>query len=302
MKACHANFSPVFSIFSDKSKIFDMLINASSDMAPAFDFLDDAGHSHKLWRITDAETQKQVSDGFNKRRLFIADGHHRYETALNYRQWLHNQKPGHTPDHPSNFIMMYLCPVQDQGLIILPAHRLLSDIPRPVRSDFLHKAKAYFDIRPFPVEPVKTDPMLATLREAMTPHPGQHKIGLFMKNHPDFMILSLKPGIMAQFFENTIVSPLRELDVTVLTRLILIHLLGFTDEMLDSEHKINFTSKDSDAVTAVINGTYDMAFILNPTTNDQVRKIAEQGLTMPRKSTYYYPKAVTGMIMNTVLE
>jgi uncharacterized protein (DUF1015 family) len=302
MKACHANFSPVFSIFSDKSDVFGMLTTASSGMAPVFDFLDDAGHRHKLWRIFDAEIQKMVSDGFKERRLFIADGHHRYETAMNYKQWIYDRQPELPANHPCNFIMMYLCPVQDQGLIILPAHRLLSDIPRPIRSDFLHKTKAYFDIRTFPVDSSEKDKMVATLRNDMKAHPGQHKIGLFIKNYPEFLILSLKSGIMAQFFEKTIEAPLRELDVTVLTRLILIHLLGFTDEMLDSEQKINFTSSDRDAVAAVLNGTYDIAFILNPTTNDQVRKIAEQGLTMPRKSTYYYPKAITGLVMNTLLE
>jgi uncharacterized protein (DUF1015 family) len=279
-----------------------MLIKVSSGISPVFDFSDDSGHRHKLWRIDDPKILKRVSDGFKERRLFIADGHHRYETALNYRQWRYQQEPELPPEHPSNYIMMYLCPVQDPGLIILPAHRLLADIPRPVRSDFLHKTKAYFNIRTFPVDVDETDKMLETLRDAMKPRPGENKIGLIIKDHPEILILSLKPGIMTQFFEKTIDAPLRELDVTVLTRLILIHLLGFTEEMLDSEERISFTSRDRDAVTAVIKGPCDMAFILNPTTNDQVRKIAEQGLTMPRKSTYYYPKAITGMVMNTLME
>jgi uncharacterized protein (DUF1015 family) len=271
-------------------------------MPPVLDFLDDAGHRHKLWRINDPEIQKKISEGFRERRLFIADGHHRYETALNYRQWQYQQQPNLPQDHPCNFIMMYLCPVQDQGLIILPAHRLLSDVPRPVRSDFLHKAKAYFDIRTFQIDPGELDKTIETLQNSMANRPGEHKIGLFIKDHPKFLILSLKTGIMAQFFGKAIEAPLLDLDVTILTRLILIHLLGITDEMLDSEQKINFTSRDSDAAAAVISGLYDIAFILNPTTNDQVRAIAEQGLTMPRKSTYYYPKAITGMVINTLTE
>jgi uncharacterized protein (DUF1015 family) len=300
IKSCHANFSPVFSIFSDKSSIFEMLIAACSGMAPVYDFLDDAGHRHKLWRVGDPEIQKKVSDGLNQRRLFIADGHHRYETALNYQKWRYEQEPDLSKEHPCNFIMMYLCPVQDPGLIILPAHRLLSDIPRPVRNDFLHKAKAYFEIRSFPAEPGAMGAIPAALREAMAPGPGQHKIGLVMKDHPEFLILSLKPGIMTQFFNKTIDASLRDLDVTVLTRLVLMHLLGLTEEALDSEEKINFVSNDADAVAAVFKGPYDMAFILNPTTNDQVREIAERGLTMPRKSTYYYPKAITGMVVNAI--
>jgi len=302
MKACHANLSPIFSVFPDKSNIFPTVIKAVSNVPPVFEFTDDAGHRHKLWRIMDTKIQKKVSGDLKETRLFIADGHHRYETALNYREWLSQQQQGLPLDHPSNFIMMYLCSVADHELIILPAHRLLLDIPESVRNEFLHKADAYFDIERFPFNSQNPETMMATLRKHMAPSPDQHRIGVFIKGHPDFMVLALKPGIMDQFFEKTIEGPLRDLDVTVLTRLILIHLLGFTDEILDSEKKISFTSKLKDAVLSVADGPYDMAFILNPTTNEQVMKIAEQGLIMPRKSTYFYPKAVTGMVMNLLAD
>ena len=105
---------------------------------------------------------------------------------------------------------------------------------------------------------------------------------------------------MDTIFKNEIKRPLRELDVIILTRLIFVKILGFDDNMLDNEKLINFTSKDVDAVTAITTGTHDMAFILNPTTNDQVRRIAEKGLIMPRKSTYYFPKAISGQVMNSL--
>lgn len=300
MKSCHANFSPVFSIFSDKSNLFDVLTTAVANMPPMLDFKDDAGHCHKLWRITDGHTHQKVSEGFKERRLFIADGHHRYETALNYRQWINQKHPGLSSHHPSNYMMMYLCSIQDPGLIILPAHRLLSDILKPMRNDFLKKAADYFIIQSFLFSPDNPEKTSGMLKEAMKAEPDEHKIGVLIKDSPDFRVLTLKQGIMDRLFSKTIEAPLRELDVTVLTRLILVHILEFNDETLDSEQVINFASRDKDAVSAIGNGLYDMAFILNPTTNEQVRKIAEKGLTMPRKSTYYYPKAVTGMVMSTL--
>ncbi len=301
MKACHANFSPVFSIFSDKSKIFESLIPLTSDLCPCIDFADDAGHRHRMWRLADPQTAKKITEGFKSRKLFIADGHHRYETALNYKRWFYEQNPNTPSTHLCNYIMMYLCPMEDPGLIILPAHRLISDVPLSIRKNFLHTAEAYFELQHLKISS-DMNALMDALRKSMNTKAGQHKIGVMIKDWPEAVILSLKPGVMHRLFENSIEAPLLDLDVTVLTRLIFMHLLNFTENMLDSEEKINFTSNAFEAVIFVRERKYDMAFILNPTTNDQVRRIAEHGLTMPRKSTYYYPKVITGLVMNTLKE
>ncbi|MBW1759394.1 MAG: DUF1015 domain-containing protein, partial [Deltaproteobacteria bacterium] len=120
MKLCKANFSQIFSLYSDQSGILNSLKDAVADTQPDIDFVDDKGERHKLWRITDAAVHQHVSDAMKEKRLFIADGHHRYETALNYRDWVAKNNPDFNADHPANYIMMYLCSMEDPGLIVFP--------------------------------------------------------------------------------------------------------------------------------------------------------------------------------------
>jgi uncharacterized protein (DUF1015 family) len=300
IKACRANFSQIFSIFSDQTNILGLLTGYVNNMTPVFDFADDAGHRHRLWRIIDASIIQKVSDAFKNKKLFIADGHHRYETALNYRRWLIENNPDFPSDHPANYTMMYLCSIQDPGLIILPTHRLLTAIPKKTRTDFLEKATAFFDIKKYALDPAGPAATMKNLEQAMQTDPDEHKFGVFIKDRKEYYVLELKPEVMDKVFGNEIEPPLKALDVIVLTRLIFVKLLGFNDEMLDDHDLINFTSKKMDAITATTTGTHDMAFILNPTTNEQVTQIAEKGLIMPRKSTYYFPKAISGQIMRSL--
>ncbi len=300
IKACRANFSQIFSIFSDPTNILGLLTNYVEDLSPVFDFNDDAGHRHKLWRITDPSMHQKVSDAFNEKKLFIADGHHRYETALNYKKWLIENNPEFSSDHPANYTMMYLCSIQDPGLVILPTHRMLTTISKETQNSFLQKAETFFDIEKLSFDPSDLVATQQKLDQAMTSTGGEHKFGVFIKDRQEFYVLKLKAGVMDNVFGSDIEAPLKELDVIVLTRLIFVKLLGFDDDMLDDHDLINFSSKEIDAITAITTGTHDMVFILNPTTNDQVTRIAEKGLIMPRKSTYYFPKAISGQVMRSL--
>ncbi|MGM0451688.1 MAG: DUF1015 domain-containing protein [Thermodesulfobacteriota bacterium] len=298
MKACHANFSHIFSVYSDQDNALGILKSAIADKAPTEDFTDDAGHHHKVWRITDADIHRQVQAAFNQRRLFIADGHHRYETALNYRQWVKENTPDFDDNHPANFIMMYLCAVEDTGLLILPTHRLLPEVSENARKQLLEDAGQYFDIET--IDRAATDPQQAKqqLNETMIAHRNDHIIGLAMKDWPAYYALVLKDGVMENLFGKTIAAPLRGLDVTVLTNLVLMQLMGFDKQSLDNEALIDYTSSEDEALASVEQKEHDVAFILNPPTNEQVRQIAEAGYTMPRKTTFYYPKVITGQVMN----
>jgi uncharacterized protein (DUF1015 family) len=300
IKACQANFSQIFSIFSDQTNILGLLISSVEKISPVFDFKDNAGHRHRLWRITDPSIHQKVSEAFLEKKLFIADGHHRYETALNYRKWLIENNPEFGPDHPANYTMMYLCAIQYPGLVILPTHRLLTTVSTAEQNSFLQKAKTFFDIEKLFFDPSDLTATQQQLDQAMSAAPGEHKFCVFIKERKKFYILKLKPGVMDKVFGNEIEAPLKKLDVIVLTRLIFGKLLGFDDELLDDHDLINFTSREIDAITAAITGTHDMAFILNPTTNDHVTRIAEKGLVMPRKSTYYFPKAISGLVMRSL--
>ncbi|MCF8025956.1 MAG: DUF1015 domain-containing protein [Desulfobacteraceae bacterium] len=299
MKACHANFSHIFSVYSDKDNILSELKTQAQKIQPEAKFTDDSGHFHRMWKIEDPELCEKITAALKDRRLFIADGHHRYETALNYREWVRENTPDFDENHPANFIMMYLCAVEDQGLVILPTHRLLPEAPESARKKLLDDSKTWFDIETFEHSAGGMDKARQKLSESMiNRHRRDHVIGVAMKDEPAYYALILKSGVMRELFEGEISEPLQGLDVTVLTRLILMKLMGFDKKSLDDHSLIGYTSNTEEAAESVAQGEYDIAFILNPPTNEQVRIIAEAGLTMPRKTTFYYPKAITGQVMN----
>ncbi|HPA15224.1 MAG TPA: DUF1015 domain-containing protein [Desulfobacterales bacterium] len=298
MKTCHANFSPIFSLYSDRNNILGTLKEAALKNPPDIDLLDHQDRRHRLWRITDPSVHRYVTDAMGNRTLFIADGHHRYETALNYKERVSRDNPGFSDDHPANYIMMCLCSMEDPGLVILPAHRMLTNIQESVLSKFIRKAEKYFDIRSIPFEKNGREKSQAEFISDLRSGGKKNTIGAFLKGCSKFFLLTLKPNLMEQRFGDEIPESLRKLDVTVLTRLILVEILGFDNSRLDNEKQIAYSSTEKEAIEAVASGRCDITFILNPTKIEQVRDIAKTGLTMPRKSTYFYPKVITGQVLN----
>ncbi len=301
MKACQANFSAIFSMYTDeKNEILDALKDAALTGPPVMDFTEKNDHRHKLWRITDTSVHRSVSKAMKEKKIFIADGHHRYETALNYRNWLSANSPEFNGSHPANYVMMYLCSMEDPGLVILPAHRMLNEVPPEARASIIQKAEDYFDIITIPYKGAQRTKARSRFISILKSNTSNNCIGIFMKDRPELYLLILKPGVMAQKFGEELPESLRNIDVTVLTRLIFMEILGFDQERLDNEKLIAYSSIAEEAIDAVAAGKHDIAFILNPTKIEQVRKIAEANLIMPRKATYFYPKVITGQVMNTL--
>jgi uncharacterized protein (DUF1015 family) len=251
-----------------------------------------------LWTVTDSDILEQVATAFEGKRLFIADGHHRYETALSYRDWVANNDPTYSDDHPANYVMMYLSSMEDPGLVVLPAHRLLLDVPQEKLRVFKDIAAEYFDVEVIPFSSLPDSNEGEVFIERLESRSDQNAVGVIINGQSDLLLLTLKPGVMDRLFSAELAAVLRCLDVTVLTRLILMEILGFDQARLDNDKLIGYSSSGPKAVDMVASGGYDVGFLLNPTKLDQVQAIAEEGLIMPRKSTYFYPKVVTGQIIN----
>ncbi len=301
MKKCHSNFSPIFSLYSDSDNNIMKSLKASIlNKTPDMTFTDTKNHKQRLWKITDPAVHLKMAEAMKEKKLFIADGHHRYETALNYRAWIAANDPNFSADHPANYVMMYLSSMDDPGLVILPAHRLVSGIDDATRAKLTEKAAEYFDIDVFPQANAENGNIPPEFLSALKSNAEKSCIGLFMKNSPEFHLMTLKPGIMNRLFRDEMHESLRKLDVTVLTRLILIEILGFDQTGLDNENLIAYSSSADDAIKHVISGQCDVAFLLNPTKIEQVQDIADRKLIMPRKSTYFYPKVITGQVINKI--
>ena len=301
MKATHANFCPIFSLFRDADLVVNQTLHAATEAeTPLMDFTDRQGLHHTLWRLTDPALHQQIASLLASRRIFIADGHHRYETALNYQAWLKDRYSGIAETHPANFVMMYFCAMEDPGLVILPAHRLLKEIDGATRAEFAARASRYFEIERYRFNESNLAASSRRFASDLRAQADRPTFGVVIRGQAEFLKLRLKPNITPQAFDQPLPSVFHELDVCILTQLLFRQCLGFDRQRLDNDRLIGYAHLADKAIDSVLNNTYDMAFLHNPTRIEQLCAVAEQGLIMPRKSTYFYPKILSGLVLTSL--
>jgi uncharacterized protein (DUF1015 family) len=300
MRACNAQFSQIFSLYEDPDNRVMDCVREVIEGKPllAFDFKD--GSHHALWSVQQRPLFKRVAEALSDKRIFIADGHHRYETARNYRNSM-RARYGHRPPNRSyEYVMMVLTSMEDEGLMILPSHRLVRRCDTFSPGAFFEKVGQWFDIEEMPFSKTQGKTAAASFKRALADRGrSRSTIGLFHKGGEHFSMLSLKPEKREEIGDDLHPS-LRQLDVLVLSRFLLQRTLGFTPEDLNNEEIIHYQSSLIKAVDMVESGTHRMAFFLNPTRIEQVKEVAGSRLIMPRKSTYFYPKAITGLVFNKI--
>jgi uncharacterized protein (DUF1015 family) len=301
MKNCKVNDSQIFSLYRDHSGIFGYITEKVKALDPVADILDSANERHRLWKLTDRETVSHITEAMKKEVLYIADGHHRYETGLNYREYLKGEIQGFDETHPANYIMMYLSSMADPGLVVFPTHRVFPALREEIVASFLSRAEKYFDIKEFQYV---SDPAsaLEKLGNERSKASGEcPAIGVAVRGRQAFYLLTLKKGVMNEKYPDIPVS-LRYLDVTVLTNIIFSEVLGLDLSTLDNEKLIVYTSYENEAADMVLNGGAAMSFLLGSTKISQIQEVSEAGEVMPRKTTYFYPKALTGLVMHKLSE
>ncbi len=296
MRECHANFSPIFSMFSDEENMTGRLAKWSAETPPIMEFTDMDGHRQRFWEITDTARCRRLQKVFTEKCIYIADGHHRYETALAFRDEVTEAAGGLPADHPVNFVLMHLTGMEDPGMMILPAHRLLRTVPEDAVSRFLGQAPDCFDVKEYPADTHGRAAFLEGMENGNAA--GGPVIGAVLSRRKKLLRLSLKPGVMADRFGSELPAAVHRLDVSVMTRLILMDLMGFDAARLDNEEIIAYTTDPAGAVDRSLAGEFDAAFLLRPTPMSHVREVAAAGLVMPRKSTYFYPKVITGLVLH----
>lgn len=291
MRACRANFSPIFGLYSDPERKIDLrLERAAGDLKPDIDFIDEWGQGHRLWVIDNSTLLREVQGVMEPLRIFIADGHHRYETALNY-----------TRENPNaGFVMMTLVNLYDPGLVVLPTHRLIvsteiepDQLPDALREDFLVEAVNERDVTAVSALMAKT----AGLEKAG----GVKKdwvYGLYTGSGR-FYILKLRDEKIIEASMPADRSPAwRRLDVSILQKLILENVLGIDREALAGGEAVRYTRDAGEAMREVDRGGCRISLLMNPTGISEVTTVAEKGEKMPQKSTFFYPKLITGLVIN----
>jgi uncharacterized protein (DUF1015 family) len=292
----------LFMLYSDAQRRIDtVLTEAESSAAPATEMRDDYGVIHRLWVVSDPQRVSAIQQGMEGRRLVIADGHHRYETALNYRNECRARAGKTEPNAPFERAMMTFINTHSEGLTILPTHRVAAHIDDFSWTAVRRYLEPWFAAESFPFsgEGQKTEARknflarltAAAAKRAFGVYPGAES------GKRAYYVLTFRDGAnLAQLLPN--VSPLqRELDVVLLHEGLLEPALGITPQAVTAEAHLTYEREAAAALDAVDSGRAQISFFLNPCAVDQVMKIATAGEVMPQKSTDFYPKLLSGITM-----
>ncbi len=302
MEHCGANFSPVFSLYSDpQNAVMDILEKHKEEPLLA-SFYDWAGLKHEMWAVRNHRAIVDIQRILSKETVFIADGHHRYTTALEYRRAMQARYPECDERHAFNYIMMYLCSMEDEGLAILPTHRLVTCEDVISEEEFIREAMQYFKVEKISFKERtyagQAEEALGVLKGGECNRPA---IGLYTGDNNCFYLLRLKEGTMQAVFGGEMADPLLELDVVVLTELVFDRLMGLKHKNNAAGDIVRYYHNAREAMEAAGGDKKTWAFLLNPTRIEQVRNVAMAGLVMPHKSTYFYPKILTGLVLNKIV-
>ncbi len=283
--ACQANTSPILALFEDEGQVSSLLA-AQARNKPMFNLGTDE-ESHNVWAITETGVVAQICRNLVHQSLYIADGHHRYESALTYRDERRACSPSMSADEPVNFVMMTMVDFSDPGLIILPPHRLVRGMSKSVLDELTASLETFFEVEELPLS-------------RLEPEAKREGLLLFGLAGEYFLVLRLRDlaavNRMMPYFHSELY---KKLEVSVVDHVILEKLLGLSS---DRERDILAYSYDKqDAVQRVLDGEYQLAVLLSPVKPEAFKAIADAGDRMPRKSTYFYPKLPAGLIFSRLV-
>ena len=293
LKATGVHFSPIFLLYSDPEGLTEALLNTMVTEMPVATFTDDDGVTHTLWRVTRPDWVDAIQHLLRGRVFYVADGHHRYETALAYRRWC-RQQVGHLPsDPPFDYVLAYATAMEQSGVVILPTHRAIRN-PRPVSPSQVLAAAA----RAYTVEPVYDDTVL--MQWVLRRTPGEPALALVFPTGPAYRLRLRLTTSPVLHMLGTMSSFVAHLTVYHLQHFILGPVLGIPEAPDAQKQWVSYSPDAARLVREVRSGRWDMVALVAPTSIDQLRAIAEAGQVAPPKATYFYPKLPAGLVMDQV--
>ena len=277
MRSVKANLSPIFMLYEDdRDEISGILKKVTVRTKPFID-IDIDSVRNRAWKLTGKKAIEKIEKFMGGKNIFIADGHHRYETAVNYAN--------EAQDGSSKYTLAYFCKLDDNSLTILPTHRLIKDIGRLNRPSIIERLKKFFAIEEYP----SAGECILALK-GLKDH---HAFGMYMGGNKFYCIRLKREGV-AQALMGKGSRDWKGLDVAVLHLFIIQKVLAIRDE----DDNIEFEKDARESLKLVDKGRFKIAFLLNPTKVSEVKKVAEHGEKMPRKATYFYPKLLSGLVIN----
>lgn len=282
LENCNANLDCVYGLYSDKDNYLgEKVMSKYLSTTPNVDAIDKDNNHHRLWVITDKNDIRIISDfiaseGHDK--IAIADGHHRYETALKYRN-LKREESNHNKELSTDYVMMTIVNVYEKDLVVLPTHRIINNVDPLLINTLILRLEENFNVVPT---------KLSVMQDEMK---NNNAIGLITKNA--YYLLTKKPEVKL-FIDASVYT--KELELTTLHTLILDELLGIDKEKLAMQTNVTYTRDFNEANDLVKSEKAQLAFICNEIPVKSILDIASQGEKMPQKATYFYPKLLSGLV------
>lgn len=296
VEACRTNLSPIFGVYADHPEAGNAAEHLRATQAAWIDVTDELAERHRVWRLDDAATVRAVTTTLGDAAIFIADGHHRYETALAYRDRRREQGDGDA-NAPHNFVLMYVAAMADAGLVILPTHRVLRQLPDSGAA-WRGQLPKYFASETYP----RTEEGLAALTAALEAPNAGPAIGMCVAGDARLQLLRVRDGSMLDGALGSIHPTVRRLGVTVLDAVVLRQLVGVDCTAAAQAGDLRYTHRDAEAVALVDRGDAAAAFLVQPPSMREVEAVCLAGQTMPEKSTYFYPKLLSGLVFHALDE
>ena len=293
LTATRLNVSPIFGLYPSGDRALESLLSEVAKRPPMIEVTDDLAIVNEVRAIDDAHEIALVQRALADVRVLIADGHHRYETALEYRRRRRAEEGNPAAVRGYDYVMMTLVAFNDPGLVILPTHRLVRTLPADAIASFDARAAEIFEVR----DAASTDALRAAVVDS-----GRGTIGVALKGdrqrRPHWRILRLKNRETIVSTMPNIPAAVRELDVSILHTLVFERIFRIRPDEVRQGGNIEYTIDASTALAEVETGAADGAFLMTAPTVHDVERVCHTGATMPEKSTYFYPKLLTGLVMN----
>lgn len=281
MRACAANFSPLLGLYEDPGLRVTKLLTSQISRKPVIDFTA-SSEAHRLWVANEPEFVQRVSHFLASKPVYIADGHHRYETALAYRDERQKSALSVSGEEAFNFVMMTLVSFSDPGLIVLPVHRLLRDISPETLLEFKTYLGTLFEVQSTPLEKADLSEISGATTRVLGLEPGEITT-LRLRN---------SASVVKEMPQNRSTA-YRRLEVSIVQHLLVDWLLAH-----DRSITVAYSPNTVHSRKLVESGQYQLAFLLNPIPVSVIKSVADAGDRMPGKSTYFYPKLPTGLVIN----
>jgi uncharacterized protein (DUF1015 family) len=300
MRTTETQFEYIWSIYQDRAYVIDNILDETEKQQPIIDFYEEPTLvHHRMWRLLDPEKCRIISRTMEHLKIYIADGHHRYQAMLNIRDELRQRCPDAGPGAPWEFIMMFMVNSEHEGLTVLPTHRTLHHLQLSNLSELHLSILEHFHVKSYSFsgnnEAEARKHWLRDLREI---EPGAHNFGALITKLNRYFLITLKD---AEAYEEMVDIPFSSewklLDVNILNTLILQRIIGLTEGELSAQTNVAYTKDLETALDSVRSGDSQVALILNPTRLEDIITIAENNERMPRKSTHFYPKPLSGLVL-----